>query len=423
MSYHPGLLYYKHYYSDIRFEAHLLDKKDPKKAELDGRNEKSFQRLNKTLTDTRFRPGLLPALDLNENAFELTTTYPGLVLGTGYTHGSNLLGEFKTGFFFDHTTGLPLIPGSSVKGLLRSVFPGLYREKARQFEGKGKAEEARFWEKLALNREKFVAALLAALKFVDGDIPDSFVERLERQIFEGLHGADREKAGHHFPMRYRDIFHDAVVVRSADGHLFADDYITPHKNSLKNPVPLQILKVRPGVTFAFQFELQDVYRVWNEERKRWEEHSFLLDARRRLELFRQILLFLGAGAKTNTGFGHFEAAGQVELSGGSGSAKAGAAATAPTPENAPAPRTAPRNMYQYDKKLVGKEVTGELLRREGNKAFFRLVNVQGYDGEVSAVHSLVERLEIGKKYPLRVTRAEPSRHLLEAGIYGFKPID
>ncbi|MDZ7743476.1 MAG: RAMP superfamily CRISPR-associated protein [Bacteroidota bacterium] len=28
----------------------------------------------------------------------------------------------ELGFFFDHTTGLPMIPGSSVKGSLRSAF-------------------------------------------------------------------------------------------------------------------------------------------------------------------------------------------------------------------------------------------------------------------------------------------------------------
>src|SRR5690554_3416875 len=52
--------------------------------------------------------------------WELYTTYPGLLIGSGYQHESGGENEFKIGFFFDYTTGLPQIPGSSVKGVLRS---------------------------------------------------------------------------------------------------------------------------------------------------------------------------------------------------------------------------------------------------------------------------------------------------------------
>jgi len=65
-------------------------------------------------------------------SFELTTIYPGLLIGAGYSHPAlkeikksdrDEVGDFQLGFFFDHTTGLPVIPGSSVKGVLKSVFP------------------------------------------------------------------------------------------------------------------------------------------------------------------------------------------------------------------------------------------------------------------------------------------------------------
>ena len=64
-----------------------------------------------------------PILGNEEHSFELTTTYPGLVLGTGYSHETGTEGEFKLGFYFDWTTGLPVIPGSSVKGILRAAGP------------------------------------------------------------------------------------------------------------------------------------------------------------------------------------------------------------------------------------------------------------------------------------------------------------
>jgi hypothetical protein len=38
--------------------------------------------------------------------FNFKTIYPGLTMGTGYTHETGEMGEFKLGFFFDHATSL-----------------------------------------------------------------------------------------------------------------------------------------------------------------------------------------------------------------------------------------------------------------------------------------------------------------------------
>lgn len=413
MSYNPGLLYYRHYYEDIVFSA------GPKNTKLEDANRKVFERHNRRLTDTRFSPQLLPALQgADVHHFALTTTYPGLLIGTGYTHGSGQLGEFKTGFYFDHTTGLPVIPGSSVKGLLRSAFPGLYREKAG--ECKSDPEEARFWNKLAANREKFLRALLKALDYdADGSTD---IRQLEGEIFEGLLPGreNREKDEHHFPMRHRDIFFDAVVSGSRDGLIFADDYITPHRNPLKNPVPIQLLKVRPGVAFTFQFRLPEAYEL--PAGKQTERRSRLLTPGQRLNLFRQILLFLGAGAKTNTGYGHFEAAERVDLGGGT-ARPAEERATAAPPAQTPAAREPAARLQAFDKKLVNKEVRGELVRVDGQTAFFRLPEVSGFEGEVSTRHALVSRFAVGKHYLLRVTRADPARSILEVTIHSFQALD
>lgn len=72
---------------------------------------------------------------------ELTTSYPGLITGIGVNHQTTLkwmdqtvdkpvqIPEFKLGITFDHTTGLPIIPGSSIKGVLRSFFPVMNQNK------------------------------------------------------------------------------------------------------------------------------------------------------------------------------------------------------------------------------------------------------------------------------------------------------
>ena len=57
------------------------------------------------------------------NGFPLKTIYPGLITGIGMVHETGMMGEFKLGMAFDFSTGYPFIPGSSVKGLLRSMFP------------------------------------------------------------------------------------------------------------------------------------------------------------------------------------------------------------------------------------------------------------------------------------------------------------
>lgn len=318
MSYNTGLLFNKHYYQGIEFDGGDKNRKD----KYQEANEKLFRKRNKLVMDAKFDSTLLRPLNslttIQQSAFasfDLVTTYPGLMIGTGYAHGSGLQGEFKTGFFFDHTTGLPVIPGSSVKGVLRSMFPGMYLEKAEKCKKEGKRKEGKdedeieteikFWKNKASNRKAFIEGLLADIGIPVSDDPD-FVIKLENEIFEGMYGstADRTDSKCHFSMKDRDIFFDAVITKGDGTLIFNDEFITPHKNPLQNPIPLQLLKIRPNVTFTFQFKLGESYSV--DENDISVSRPRLLTADQRLELFRQLLLVLGVGAKTNTGFGQFK---------------------------------------------------------------------------------------------------------------------
>ena len=62
------------------------------------------------------------AVGIKEHAFQLTTLYPGLLAGSGIVHDVKADEALKLGMSFDQTTGLPYIPGSSVKGVLRNAF-------------------------------------------------------------------------------------------------------------------------------------------------------------------------------------------------------------------------------------------------------------------------------------------------------------
>jgi CRISPR-associated protein Cmr6 len=106
-----GWQYYKNYYKDNPGAVMFAD-----------RNETI---LNRKLKLDDVKDFILPK---EYQGFLLKTTYPGLLIGSGYIHEAvgndkSKTEAFKIGFFFDHITGMPYIPGSSVKGVLRSAFP------------------------------------------------------------------------------------------------------------------------------------------------------------------------------------------------------------------------------------------------------------------------------------------------------------
>ena len=98
------------------------------------------------------------------------------------------------------------------------------------------------------------------------------------------------------------MFLDAVVKHgNAQGCLVGLDNITPHPSPTKNPIPVLILKVLPKVVFEFRFVLKDsVIEIKDSENIL---RTFTVTAEQKRVLFRQLLELMGAGAKTNVGYG------------------------------------------------------------------------------------------------------------------------
>lgn len=207
--------------------------------------------------------------------FELKTSYPGLLCGIGYHHEINKSERNETnvanqdqqedegggafyqlGMYFDYTSGLPTIPGSSIKGVLKSAIKGWS-----------------FWEYKSSNGD---------WRWKKED-KDAFL----KYVFEGEGLSCYEQ----------DIFLDAVPVESGST-LFGDDYITPHKHPLRNPVPIRFLRVNPGVTYRFRFILKDTKVLVGGK-------EILFSAEQKRDLFKEIILTFGLGAKTNVGYGRF----------------------------------------------------------------------------------------------------------------------
>ena len=268
----------------------------------DGHFSKMYRKLkdaasNKLIAGNKFLSEYFSG-QANFMSFSLTTIYPGLLIGSGYIHDIKSSDAIKLGFYFDHATGLPIIPGSSIKGVLRSAFEKADGEYVKSILSEiindNTGEEK-------LTKEKIV-------KLLTEKIPQGKKEltRLFQNIFEGKHRVlkkdknDEEKyVWDSLPMHKRDFFFDAFPVKVNEG-LLSNDFITPHKEAIKSPKPIQFLKVLPGVIFRFDFKLNDLID---------ENGTKLLTAEEKKELFRLILLDLGIGAKTNVGYGQFVSAG------------------------------------------------------------------------------------------------------------------
>ena len=190
-----------------------------------------------------------------EKSFNVEVLYPGLVTGVGIDHEASIEGEFKLGLHFDWTYGMPVIYGSSVKGVLRSYFEDFYKPK----DGQPSKEDA----------------------FDD--------------IFNG-------KNDDEFKSIYdRDIFFDAVITKAdKKGRLLCSDSITPHKGPLKNPIPITFMKIAPGCVIEFRFKLVDSTITL-------KGRTLVLTADKKLEIFKEILTTVGVGAKTNVGYGQLKA--------------------------------------------------------------------------------------------------------------------
>lgn len=238
-------------------------------------------------------------------SFTLETAGQGLLIGLGNEHGTGKSkNEFKMGFHFDYSTGIPFITGHLLKGRIRSFFPIAYKN-----EEKRKKVLARLKEdiKSALNKE----------------LKDDEIEVLQNAIFEGKQyekidgknviksvsrykmdtflGAYPSKSVHpSFTYKIPQLFNvgggnnpryqERDITIPAGTFLF-DDTLAHHEHPLKDPTPLRFLKILPNVEITFQFILHE---------------SGGLTVDEKVKSFTYLLQKYGAGNKTSSGYGQFK---------------------------------------------------------------------------------------------------------------------
>lgn len=418
--------YYRGYFKDIDF------KQAKKDVPLDkDKNAKVFRENNHTLTKIQYVDPYSPPNELKNERWkeiQLRVQNPGLLPGIGYPHEVGYAGEFKLGFGFDHVNGLPVLPGSSVKGVLRSVFPQFKfdAEQPASFieePDPNKADK----KKMQTEKAKYTVGLLRRLELaVPAESELEKVKKLAHQLDLAIFcGFNFEKEGEsaRLPMSKHDVFFDALPVHFEENLLLGRDALTPHgDNPLKNPIPLPFLKVMPGVVFGFYFRLQDS-----------KIGSLTITAEHKRRLFAEILCTVGAGAKTNVGYGQFDAmdaadripkpaksaaiASQIHETAVAANQSTTAAAQ-PILAVAAKPK-----MLPFNKSLRGKNIIGEVLRIAGSEIWFRVTNVTGFEGEVSDKNPSANRLEVGKQYELSVNEVNPDKGILKAKIASLKPVN
>ena len=203
--------------------------------------------------------------------FLVCVNYPGLLVGmsnpvmSSLKQGSDEEGQdsaFKTGFSFDYVTGLPYIPGSSIKGMLRASI------------------------------EKYKTDVCQWLEDNIGILAD---ERLFKEIIYEMFGDENnevndDKMQNNTNVLERDVFLDAIIIDGSNDKILKSDYITPHSSMFKNPIPIRILAIKPEVKLEFHFLLR-------------EKIIAKMNREQRFKLYKGLILDLGIGAKTNTGYG------------------------------------------------------------------------------------------------------------------------
>jgi CRISPR-associated protein Cmr6 len=299
-----GWLFYKKYYSAIDFTEGGTD--------TEKLNKEKFETINNIIIQRQYSSEKNNFSLIQSSASQpfdrLKVSYPGLITGTGYTHQTGKLGEFKIGFYFDHCTGLPVLPGHSVKGALRANFPK-YKSRDKVNFQEAKAETIiRFLENsdygCGINASQKYHDYLHSINVIKdqpGFDNEVFITLLENNIFEGSvpevdKGIWKKDSKGNLLFRpmgiyERDLFFEAYPVSGdSKGLLLATDSITPHTKPLENPNPILFLKLRSGIHLQFQFNCKDG----------------IISAEHKLKLFRHLLLGNGVGAKTNVGYGQFE---------------------------------------------------------------------------------------------------------------------
>lgn len=282
-----GYFFYKEYFNGVQPVGRIEPDDNPEemkeKKRIQENNEKIIKKGNGELLgfELGHYKALLKKLDqriqLAANCrISASVGGRGALFGTGHPREAFVKGEYKFGFEFDHTTGLPFFHGTSLKGCLRALCPS-----------KADDPQAEFCKAVFRHLTETDMGKGSNLRKLD---PVAFTHRIFEHAPEG-----RRKEGERVRTHETCQFIGACLAPGNSENLFQEDYITPHKNRIQKPNPLFFVKLPAQTKMNFYFHLPKRMRI-----EGWEMTREDL-----LMLFGFFLENHGIGAKTNYDFGYF----------------------------------------------------------------------------------------------------------------------
>lgn len=240
---------------------------------------------------------------INIDKIYFSVNYPGLLIGTGTTieytpfNKEKKDNNFKTGLSFDYTTGLPYIPGSGIKGVIRDFFPQKIEDK-----NYSEKEKLKYQEQNEAKMELINQILKSNYSFEE-------IEKIKESIFDGRDFREKENLEEEkfLPIFKRDKFIEGRILVQDGKQILDKDYITPHKKILENPVPIQILKIVSETEIEILFQLNET-KIFKSE-----GNDIIITKEQKKNLFTEILSLTGLGAKTNVGYGHFDEEASIKV--------------------------------------------------------------------------------------------------------------
>lgn len=228
--------------------------------EIIQRNKNIIEKLNSTYWDSE--------------SFEMVNDWR-LVVGLGAHH------PYETSMTFEHLYGIPIIPGSSLKGVFRAYC--IYKAVNMDIKQVNQIDED-----IEKKDENMVLEILKKYK-ADGWNSLKEIERILLLVGNQSYSANL-------------IFLDAVPVEKIK---FKKDIMTPHfakyyseksyPNDTESPIPIQFLTIE-NTKFKFFFIL---------DKKRLSKDTDKIKEYVKTNTKEALILF-GIGAKTNVGYGHFK---------------------------------------------------------------------------------------------------------------------
>jgi len=215
--------------------------------------------------------------DFTMYSFTATLDTP-LITGIGESHPS------ETSLIFDHTTGIPFIPSSGIKGMVRFAH-----SKNLLIDDKGN-----FNDDFVIDHKDKKQGLI---RILDEKNPETRIPL----FFGGEYAKENEKPE---TTRGKIIFMDAYPVNVPELH---EDIINPHYSKYyddnneppgdwHDPVPIKFLAVAPQTEFIFRFLLDSEAAKYKDQFVKAVEDALKTE---------------GIGAKTGVGYGRFKSLSQA----------------------------------------------------------------------------------------------------------------